>query len=165
MLDEDRRSLHGNAARRVLYIAALIALAQPVFVSSASAEAPREGAAPPAPAPSPAPEPIIIRTVDIYGRVTTRVAKTVTMLSLVMTSETKPPVGATGTLYKRIELPGKPLEWMEIAEVSVKKYDTGGKIQFEIVKQIAEETQLSGKIKKTIDHYKKDTRIKVTFKI
>lgn len=91
-----------------------------------------EKAAPPAPAPKPAdavpvaePKPIVMVRTEVYGSITSKVAKNLTMLALVTTNSDPIPVGSKGILYRKVEKADGQAsgEYVEIAKVTFKKHD------------------------------------------
>jgi hypothetical protein len=86
-----------------------------------------------------------------------RFGKNATFLSLVSTSADPLPEGSKGLLLRRIEEPGKMPYYVEIAEVSIKKLDKGGKIQITVV---SEKTDVLVNGKKA-NHFQKNTKIKL----
>ena len=109
----------------------------------------------PGPVAEPAPT-IIIRT-EVYGQMIMKVGKVATFLSLVSTSTDPVPEGAKGLLFRRIEEPGKMPYYVEIAEVSIKKLDKGGKIQLTVENE-KKDVLVNGK---KANHFLKNTKIKL----
>jgi hypothetical protein len=109
----------------------------------------------PGPVAEPAPT-VIIRT-EVYGQMIMKVGKVATFLSLVSTSTDPVPEGAKGILFRRIEEPGKMPYYVEIAEVSIKKLDKGGKIQLTVENE-KKDVLVNGK---KANHFQKNTKIKL----
>src|SRR5687767_3266036 len=97
--------------------------------AKAPATTPASVAPAPAPASAPAavqatgpvaePAPIVIVRTEVYGQVVSRLLKTATVLSLVSTSAEPVAVGTKALLFRKVEEPGKPPTWVEIAQVTV----------------------------------------------
>jgi len=152
-------------------IAAALLLAVPGAIAQEAAKAP---AAPAAAAPSPAtvpasvapaaapgpqaePAPTVIIRTEVYGSMISKVGKVATFLSLVSTSADPLPEGSKGLLLRRIEEPGKMPYYVEIAEVSIKKLDKGGKIQLTVENE-KKDVLVNGK---KANHFQKNTKIKL----
>ena len=152
-------------------IAAALLLAVPGAIAQEAAKAP---AAPAAAAPSPAtvpasvapaaapgpqaePAPTVIIRTEVYGSMISKVGKVATFLSLVSTSTEPLPEGSKGILFRRIEEPGKMPYYVEIAEVSLKKHKTGGKIELTVENE-KKDVLVNGK---KANHFQKNTKIKL----
>jgi hypothetical protein len=159
-------------------VAALIAAALLLAVPGAIAQEAAKAPAPPspaaaAPAPSPAtvpasvapaapgpqaePAPTVIIRTEVYGSMISKVGKVATFLSLVSTSTEPLPEGSKGILFRRIEEPGKMPYYVEIAEVSLKKHKTGGKIELTVENE-KKDVLVNGK---KANHFQKNTKIKL----
>jgi hypothetical protein len=126
----DRRSRNGPAAPA----------AEKPPPAAAAREQPAQG-----PSPDPEPPAIIIRQMEIYGTITFRAGKALGMRSLVMTREQPPPAGSEGTVFRKVEVAGNPSEWIPIARVTLKKFETGGQVHFVIVEELPPAPGESGK--------------------
>jgi hypothetical protein len=165
-----------RATIAALVTALLLAVPMTTALAQEKGAAPAPSPAQPAPKPEqaqPAPVPgqtsvTIIRT-EIYGHIDSSVKDfkkkaitEATVLSLVSTSSEPVPVGAKGMLILRVEdEPGKAPKWVEIAEVTLKKHDNGGKIKVTVVAMKPE--GLPQKNGKPIDPFTKKTKIKLQF--
>ncbi|MFO0761592.1 MAG: hypothetical protein U0359_34435 [Byssovorax sp.] len=80
---------------------------------------------------SAAPEPPVIHRSEIYGSVGARKGKVLDLLALVMTSTTTPPIGTKAMLFRKA---GKKEsgEWIQLGEVTLKKFGDEGKIEAEL---------------------------------
>jgi len=94
--------------------------------------------------PAEEPPAIVIHEADLYGQIVGRQGKTVTVLSMLVTSNTQPDVGNRGVLFRKIE--GGESEWEPIADVEVKsKLDAGGKLQVDITAEKEEAAAIEAK--------------------
>jgi hypothetical protein len=140
--------------------AAVVPAAVPATTPAAAPAAVTPAAVTPAvvnPGPVAEPAPTIIIRTEVYGQMIMKVGKVATFLSLVSTSTDPVPEGAKGILFRRIEEPGKMPYYVEIAEVSIKKLDKGGKIQLTVENE-KKDVLVNGK---KANHFQKNTKIKL----
>jgi hypothetical protein len=110
----------------------------------AAAGAPPDKPVPSNASPETEPPAIVIRQMEIYGSITFRAGKALGMRSLVMTREEPPPAGSEGTLFRKVEVAGKASEWIPIARVTLKKFETSGQVQFVIVEELTQPPASAG---------------------
>lgn len=135
----------------------------PASTTEKAKEAPAPSAVAPTPAPPPVagpqpePAPIVIVRTEVYGSVVLRFGKNATILSLVSTSSEPVPVGSKALLMRKIEEPGKPPTYVEIAEVTIKKHAAGGKIELTVENE-KKDVLVNGK---KANHFLKNTKVKL----
>ncbi|AUX45100.1 hypothetical protein SOCE26_065810 [Sorangium cellulosum] len=151
---------------RSLVAAAAAALlsTMPMAASAEQQGAPR-GAAPAAspegaPADSaPAPE-WDSYSVEVYGMLVSRAGKVATLLPLVATSATPVAAGTKAVLFRRIGDPksSTPVQWVEIARVTMKKIESTGNMQLTIDSELQAPVGASSKAS---NHFVKGARLKL----
>jgi hypothetical protein len=97
------------------------------------ASSPMPAAAAPASIVS-APAPIVIHQADLYGQFQAQKGPTITILSLLVTSQTAPAAGNQAVLFYKPTSPKGDGDWIPLGDVEVKTpLDKSGKLQITIV--------------------------------
>jgi hypothetical protein len=120
-----------------------------------------------APAPKPAdavpvsePKPIVMVRTDIYGNVTSRAGKNLTIQALVSTNSDPIPVGSKGILFRRVPKADGQAgdEYVQIAKVSFKKLDALSSKVTMVIEEEMKDVLVNGK---KSNHFAKSTKVKL----
>ncbi|WP_437670072.1 hypothetical protein [Sorangium sp. So ce131] len=99
-------------------------------------------------------------SVEVYGMLVSRAGKVATLLPLVATSATPVAAGTKAVLFRRIGDPksSTPVQWVEIARVTMRKIEPTGNMQLTIDSEPQATVGASGKAS---GHFVKGARLKL----